>query len=150
MAPETPASDEDASSMIPFENRLERERRTVEAMVRLYCRGLHGSGHDLCRDCSELLGYVEQRLARCPFCEGKPACSECPIHCYRTTSRAQIRTVMRYAGPRMLLRHPILAFFHWIDARKQAPEALPETRRAAPAPPQATPCPHCDTGPPSG
>ena len=135
--------------MNPFGGRLERERRTVEAMVWLYCRGLHGTEgrHDLCRDCSELLAYAEQRLARCPFCEGKPACSECAIHCYRATSRAQIRAVMRYAGPRMLLRHPILALFHWIDARKPAPEALPGNRQAVPASRQTTPCPHCETGP---
>ncbi len=120
--------------MILFQSRIERERRTVEAMVSLYCRGLHGSErrHDLCRDCFDLLAYAEQRLARCPFCEDKPACSECPIHCYRAASRAQIRAAMRYAGPRRPLRHPILALFHWIDARKQAPEALPGTRRAAP------------------
>ncbi len=152
---------------ILFESRLERERRTVEAVVSLYCRGLHGSGHDLCRGCSELLEYAEQRLARCPYCEGKPACTECPIHCYRASSRAQIQAVMRYAGPRMLLRHPILAFFHWIDGRRPATEERPGSRRAAPTSRQAhegtaadrdvgsgprgpvkKPCPHCETGSP--
>ena len=29
---------------------------------------------------------------------------------------------MHYAGPRMLLRHPILAIVHkWVDARREAP-----------------------------
>jgi hypothetical protein len=30
----------------------------------------------------------------------------------------KIRTVMRYAGPRMLLRHPILAIGHLLDGRR--------------------------------
>ena len=37
--------------------------------------------------------------------------------------REQIRGVMRYAGPRMLLRHPILAFYHLaVDSRREKPE----------------------------
>jgi hypothetical protein len=29
--------------------------------------------------------------------------------------REQVRRVMRFAGPRMLFRHPYLAFMHLID-----------------------------------
>jgi hypothetical protein len=29
--------------------------------------------------------------------------------------REAVREVMRYAGPRMALRHPILAFLHLLD-----------------------------------
>jgi hypothetical protein len=36
--------------------------------------------------------------------------------------RARIRAVMRYAGPRMLFRHPVLAFFHLLDRRRGAPQ----------------------------
>lgn len=36
--------------------------------------------------------------------------------------REQIKAVMRYAGPRMLLHHPILALFHMLDGlRKPCP-----------------------------
>ena len=38
--------------------RIERERKTVEAMIRLFCRNRHGGG-DLCPACEELLAYAE-------------------------------------------------------------------------------------------
>jgi hypothetical protein len=35
--------------------------------------------------------------------------------------RDQVKAVMRYAGPRMLWRHPVLAIAHLIDQRRPAP-----------------------------
>jgi hypothetical protein len=36
--------------------------------------------------------------------------------------RERVRQVMRYSGPKMLLRHPIRALLHLLwDGRKQAP-----------------------------
>jgi len=35
--------------------------------------------------------------------------------------RERIRSVMRYAGPRMMYRHPLLAFHHLIDGMRKAP-----------------------------
>jgi hypothetical protein len=34
--------------------------------------------------------------------------------------REAIRTVMRFAGPRMLLSHPILALFHVVEGWRRA------------------------------
>ena len=70
----------------------------------------------------ELLDYARLRLGKCPYQEGKPTCANCPIHCYRPEMREKIRATMRYAGPRMLLRHPILAILHLLDGRKEAPD----------------------------
>ncbi|HPW55436.1 MAG TPA: nitrous oxide-stimulated promoter family protein [Thermoanaerobaculaceae bacterium] len=100
--------------------RLERERRTVAAMIRLYCRAKHGS-RKLCTDCHALGEYASGRLGRCPFGEGKPTCADCPIHCYAPAMRERIREVMRWAGPRMLWRHPVLAVRHLLDGRRQPP-----------------------------
>ena len=36
--------------------------------------------------------------------------------------RERVRQVMRYAGPRMLLRHPILALLHLRDERRPLSE----------------------------
>jgi hypothetical protein len=53
-----------------------------------------------------------------------------------------VRDVMRYAGPRMLTRHPWLAIAHLIDGQRPAPPrpnaARTETGPTsdAPAPPQ--------------
>ena len=85
--------------------RLARERKTVAAMLRIFCRAHHGGGKDLCAACADLQAYVMCRLDRCPFGAEKPTCAACPIHCYKTDRREQIRAVMRYAGPRMLWHH---------------------------------------------
>ena len=99
--------------------RITREKRTVAAMVRLYCRKHHGSRGSLCPECSELLDYATCRLDRCPFGPQKTTCASCPIHCYKPQMRDRVKEVMRYAGPRMLLRHPILAVRHLLDGRRK-------------------------------
>lgn len=92
--------------------RLEREASTLRIMVTMRCRKLHHPAGGLCPDCEELLGYALGRLAACPDGEGKAACRLCPRHCYRPGERARIREVMAWAGPRMLLSHPLLALSH--------------------------------------
>jgi hypothetical protein len=102
--------------------RMSREARTLTAMVRLYCRGTHGTGPaGICPDCTGLLTYALDRLSRCPYQEDKPTCAKCPIHCYRPAQREKIRSAMRYAGPRMLLHHPLLALMHLIDGFRKPP-----------------------------
>ena len=97
---------------------IAREYRTADVMVRLYCRKKHGSRGDLCEDCAELLAFAAQRLGKCPFHADKMPCSECPVHCYREPYRTRIREVMRFAGPRLLFRHPILAVEHLLLRRR--------------------------------
>lgn len=89
------------------------------AMVQLYCRGHHPGGGGLCPSCAEMQNYALCRLHRCPFGVEKPTCAHCPIHCYKPEMRQRVREVMRYSGPRMLLRHPILALWHFWDGRKR-------------------------------
>ncbi len=105
--------------------RLTRERRTVLAMIRLYCRDHHKTQGSLCPQCDGLRDYVQRRLDRCVFGGKKPTCAKCPVHCYAPDPRKQIKVVMRYAGPRMPLRHPFLALAHVIDGRRKAP-SLPQ------------------------
>lgn len=84
-------------------------------MVRIACRDTHATEYGLCERCQGLLGYALERLDQCPFQADKPTCARCPIHCYRPSRREEIRAVMRYAGPRMMWRHPLLALSHLID-----------------------------------
>jgi len=73
------------------------------------------------------MAYAARRLERCPFQEEKPPCAGCPIHCYQPARREQVKAVMRYSGPRMILVHPVLALRHWLDSFKTAPE-LPRAK----------------------
>jgi hypothetical protein len=104
--------------------RRRRELRTIEAMSRMYCRHHHG-GPELCAECSELHDYARRRLERCVFGDAKPTCANCTVHCYKPDMRERVRVMMRWAGPRMLLRHPVIAVLHLIDGRRPAPR-LPE------------------------
>lgn len=87
---------------------MEQETKTVGLMIDLYCRGHHGSKDNPCDECRALLDYVQKRLEKCPFKKDKPKCSKCNVHCYKPVMREKIKAVMRYSGPRMLYRHPIL------------------------------------------
>ncbi len=95
--------------------RTERERATLEAMIALFCRERHKTAGKFCLPCQEMLTYAQERLDRCPYKNNKPVCSRCPTPCYRSEMRDSIRSVMRYAGPRMLKRHPLLALRHIFD-----------------------------------
>jgi hypothetical protein len=101
--------------------RRAREQKTIEAMVRMYCRRHHHGMGGLCSGCGELLEYATRRLERCVFGDAKPTCANCVVHCYSADRREQIRVVMRWAGPRMLLRHPILGIRHLLDGRRPVP-----------------------------
>ncbi len=93
--------------------RIEREQRTVEQMIRIYCRHKEGN-RDLCPDCKVLLEYARIRLSKCPFGENKTSCRKCTVHCYRPDMKESIKAVMRYAGPRMIIYHPVAAIRHLI------------------------------------
>ncbi len=103
-------------------------------MVRVYCRAHHG-GEQTCEDCTALLRYAHFRLERCPFGEGKPTCAQCPVHCYKPEPREKVRQVMRFSGPRMLWRHPILTLLHFWDAWvHRVPKPVPPAKPALPSP----------------
>lgn len=100
-------------------SRIQREIKTIEVIIFDYCRDHHLDIR--CSECEELLNYALERLKKCPFQEGKTTCLKCPTHCYKPDVRQRIRIVMRYAGPRMIYRHPVLALFHMIDSRRKEP-----------------------------
>jgi hypothetical protein len=110
--------------------RLAREYRTIEVMVGVHCRGHHAGAGEQCAACADLLEYAARRLDRCPFRDKKPTCANCSVHCYSEERREQIKSVMRYAGPRMMWTHPWLALAHIRDGWRRAPH-LPKARSGA-------------------
>jgi len=104
---------------------LQRERITIQLMIGIYCRGRHLEVESLCASCQQLADYAMQRVDRCRFQKAKPTCAKCPIHCYNPAMREQVREVMRYAGPRMMLHHPLLAILHALDGwRTRNPQVI--------------------------
>lgn len=102
----------------------------LKEIIRCYCHGHHhrrAAGEALCADCRELAAYAATRVRACPRMASKSFCSVCPVHCYTPERRAQIQRVMRYGGPRLLFRHPIMTLRHiylsWKEKRKSSPAA---------------------------
>ena len=115
------------SKMNKTEKKRQKEQYVVEEMIRLYCRKQH-AGDDwvsgqMCPACQSLADYAKLRSEKCPFMEHKTFCANCRVHCYKPEMREQIRQVMRFSGPRMLLYHPGLAVWHLVcsirEKRKQ-------------------------------
>lgn len=116
----------------PTSRRLRREEKTIRVMIALYCSHHHGGAAgspdaetpsaESCEECSALFAYARLRLASCRFGQRKPTCARCTVHCYRRDMRERVRVVMRYSGPRMVTRHPLLAMAHLVD-RRHRPEA---------------------------
>lgn len=104
-------------------SRLKREQKTIVAMLEIYCKHHHKDtwNGSLCVDCQNLLDYSNARLFSCPFQEKKPTCAKCLIHCYKHNMRQKIQEVMIFSGPKMVLRHPVLAILHLLDGKKQIP-----------------------------
>ena len=103
------------------------EKLLVSEMIALYCRKQHHSPKEnLCPECQQLHDYALARIEHCPFMETRTFCSACKVHCYKPEMREQIRTVMRWAGPRMLPVHPILSIRHVAVTLKSKREARAE------------------------
>ena len=87
--------------MDKVQHKREQELATVTEMIGIFCH-----------ECQDLLDYVKKRVAVCPRMGEKTFCSACDTHCYAPNRRERIRMIMRYSGPKMMFRSPLLAIKH--------------------------------------
>lgn len=104
--------------------RISREKLTIKKMIDLYQAKCPQASAEP-EHYEALFAYAQKRLDKCVFGEEKPACKQCPVHCYQPAKREEMKQIMRWVGPRMLWRHPILTVRHLIDDKRPVPE-LPE------------------------
>jgi hypothetical protein len=95
---------------------LSRDLQTLARFIQVYCHGRHqdrdrqtvalkthdvarliGGPVELCAACTKLLTHALVKRTAYPM-DPKPACKDCPQHCYHPTYRDQIRKVMKYSG----------------------------------------------------
>ncbi len=111
------------NKMDKIEKKRQKEQYVVEEMIRLYCRKNHSREYrqagQMCPVCQTLSDYAKLRSEKCPFMKEKTFCANCKVHCYKPQMREQIRQVMRFSGPRMLLYHPVLAVWHLLCSIKE-------------------------------
>ena len=107
-------------------DKKEQEKKLIAIMIDMYrsFEGREMSDEEL----DELFLYASKRIEACIYRrndEKKPFCNVCPVHCYKNDMREKIRKVMRYAGPRLLFKRPILSLKHLcktIYAKKHPPK----------------------------
>jgi len=99
-------------------------------MIGMYCGSRHGGRVEECEHCTRLLSYAREKIDRCVFHDSKPACNECRVHCYARDMREEIRAVMRFSGPRMMLYHPVLGLLHMADRLRHRGGGSPKRARA--------------------
>ena len=102
--------------------RLGKDRKTLEAIGRIYCSAHHdGTPKDaagLCASCRQAIDRTLERTASCPYGhEGN--CQDCDIHCQRGEAQLRIKEIMRYAAPRMTLRHPLMTMEYLRKKRRR-------------------------------
>lgn len=93
-----------------LEKKRQKEMKMMEIIFDIYEKG-HPEEKELL---SDLRAYARERITRCPKMATKTYCSNCEIHCYKPAFRQKIKEIMRYAGPRLLLRRPVGAIDHMI------------------------------------
>lgn len=97
--------------------KISRKKSIVSLMIKLYCKKHHNAPNPPCDSCDELIDYSHQKIEKCPNIEANTACSNCKIKCYNQSRQEEIKKVMRYSGPRMILYHPIAAIKHLFYSR---------------------------------
>jgi len=94
--------------------KIEKDKQTIRFMVELYCKQkLHQTS--ISEEYTQLIEYGCLRLEHCKYGKKKPACKSCKTHCYRSEMREKMRTVMKWAGPRMLLYNPMAMIRHLMN-----------------------------------
>lgn len=64
------------------------------------------------KQAQELKQSVRKHYDRCPKMNRKPFCAKCASHCFSREESEQIRLVMKKAGMKMFLRHPLICLRH--------------------------------------
>jgi hypothetical protein len=108
-----------------LDGQLATELKTITVMISLYCRANHKSSIP-CTTCQALINHAEQKLDRCVYGSQKPACKQCPIHCYKPEYREQIKIIMKESGMKIAYLHPILAFKHLLKGFNKFPNPIPD------------------------
>lgn len=106
--------------------KLATEYKTIVQMTKIYCHHFHQHNINECQTCQEFIKYAQLKLDRCVYGQDKPACKACPIHCYKPQQKKLAQQIMRYAGPKMLFKHPLLAIKHLLKSRKKFPTKIPK------------------------
>lgn len=98
----------------------EKEIETVSLMIGLYCQKKHGTKKgELCPECRQLLDYVKFRRMKCRGVTKSPSARTAAFIVINRICSEKIARVMRFSGPKMVFYHPVIAFSHLAETKRQ-------------------------------
>ena len=124
--------------------RRKQEKSVFLAMSEVYCKGMKHDGITdvteelgfdeelqtyvkwsgwkvrLCPECLDLVKESAKHTNRCRHLAYKTFCHHCPTPCYAQSAREKIRPIMRYSGPRIMTRHPVLGVQYMVLTARHA------------------------------
>ena len=121
------------TSIFTMSNRIDQEKETLREMVTLYCRH-RLKATSMPEPYEQLVDYAYKRLERCRWGTKKPNCHQCRVHCYAPDKRQQVREIMKWAGPRMIIYAPIKAMRYLINSMKPNPTVAERANRRVDVP----------------
>lgn len=87
---------------------VEKRKKILSAMFDIYIK----KHPEEVKSVDSLKSYAFQRIEKCPNKGKNIYCSSCTIHCFPEYERAHMKKIMRFAGPRMMIYHPLMALDH--------------------------------------
>ena len=82
--------------------RISREKLTIKKMIDLYQAKCPQASAEP-EHYEALFVYAQKRLDKCVFGEEKPACKQCPVHCYQPAKREEMKQIMRVVNYQIYL-----------------------------------------------
>ena len=73
--------------------RISREKLTIKKMIDLYQAKCPQASAEP-EHYEALFVYAQKRLDKCVFGEEKPACKQCPVHCYQPAKREEMKQII--------------------------------------------------------
>jgi len=99
------------------------DKAVIHWMIDYYCKKHHKSD-SICEECSAVLEYALKRIEKCPYGRTKPVCSNCSIHCYKIEMRQRIKIIMKFSGPVIIFRKPVIGIKYLLKKKMYRPEKL--------------------------
>ncbi len=90
------------------------KKQLIHEMITIFCAAKHHRVGN-CQTCSRLEEYANMKIDRCPPGDSGISCSSCRVHCYGESERSLIKEVMKYAGPGIFLKSPLLTLRYFMN-----------------------------------
>ena len=104
--------------------RISREKLTIKKMIDLYQAKCPQASAEP-EHYEALFVYAQKRLDKCVFGEEKPACKQCPVHCYQPAKREEMKQIMPLPGSCCECCGTIRPFPRPARSSRYIPEAVP-------------------------